>query len=927
MLLHCVLNTLLAGALAAGTATPTAPAPDKVPLAGAWRFALDPQNEGVTNNWFQQELPDQIQLPGTTDEAQKAPLNEAAETGRLTRVHPYVGAAWYQRDLDVPRAWAGKRVVLTLERTKSSRLWLDGKPIGEQSFLVAPHVYVLGTLLAGKHRLTLRVNNAELPKIGDAHQISDQTQTNWNGIVGELSLLLTDAVWIEDVQVYPDRAAHKVRVRVEVGNASGLTARGSLALSVLALKGGYAVPEPAPTTFAATGKSTVVEAEYDLGQNAMTWDEYSPALYRLSVALKALARGHICHDSRSVAFGLRDFKAAGTQFAINGKPIFLRGRVDSAAYPLTGYAPMTLDGWRRVFQIVKSYGLNHVRFHSWCPPEAAFAAADELGIYLQPELPNWMNFGDPAHDEFLHAEGERLLRAFGNHPSFVMLSLGNELGGSQEQMAGVVQQLRAFDSRHLYAQGTNNWFPGPGAGDDYYASFQYQGKKLRGSYATVDAPLGHVQIGPPSTLKDYTAEIAGLSVPPVSQEVGQYQVAPDFREIEKYTGVLRARNLEAFRKRLEEAGMLAQAGDFRRASGALAALCYREDIEAALRTRGFGGFQLLDLMDFPGQGTALVGMLNALMEPKGIIEPAKWREFCSETVPLLRMPKYTWINSETFTATVDLAHYGAADIANPAPIWTLRDGSGHLLKSGRLADKAVPRGTLTSLGEIQIPLNKYVAPDKLQLEISLVGTNIRNTYNFWLYPDAADSAPGKVVVSRALDDAARATLASGGSVLLVPDPASLTESIAGSFAPDFWNFGMFRKMAEERHAPVPPGTLGILCDPKHPAFAHFPTESHSNWQWFHLLMNSRALKLASLPAPYRPLVQVIDNDERALKLGALFEAQVGTGKLLVCAIDLIGQKDKPEARQLLSSLLAYMNSDAFAPTTAVDDATLANILK
>ena len=927
MLLHCVLNTMLVGTLTAGARTPAAPAPEKVSLAGDWRFALDPQNEGVSGQWFQQDLADQIQLPGTTDEAKKGALNQTNETDRLTRLYPYVGAAWYQHDLEVPRTWAGKRVVLTLERTKSSRLWLDAKPVGEQSSLVAPHVYVLGTLAAGKHRLTLRVSNAELPKVGDAHQISEQTQTNWNGIVGELGLRLTDAIWIEDVQVYPDRAAHKARVRVEVGSASSLPARGSLDLNILALKGNYAVPEPPPTTFTAKGKSTVVEVEYDLGRSAVTWDEFSPALYKLTASLKATSGGRVCRDARDFTFGLRDFKTAGTQFAVNGKIVFLRGRVDSAVFPLTGYAPMTLDSWRRALQTAKSYGLNHVRFHSWCPPEAAFAAADELGVYLQPELPNWMNFGDPAHDDFLRAEGERLLRTFGNHPSFVMLSLGNELGGSQDAMAAVVQQLRALDSRHLYAQGTNNWFPGPGVGDDYYASFQYQGKKLRGSYATVDAPLGHVQIGPPSTLKDYASEIAGLRVPAVAHEVGQYQTAPDFREIEKYTGVLRPRNIEAFRKRLEEAGLLNQTSDFLRASGATVELCYREDVEAALRTRGFGGFQLLDLMDFPGQGTALVGMLNALMESKGIVEPAKWREFCSETVPLLRMPKYTWTSSETFAATVDLAHYGAADIANPAPIWTLRDGSGHLLKSGRLAEKAVPRGTLTALGEIQIPLKKYSAPDKLQLEISLVGTNIRNTYSFWLYPDAADTAAGKIVVSRTLDDATKAALAAGGSVLLIPEPASLTQSIDGAFAPDFWNFGMFRKMAEEKHVAVAPGTLGILLDPKHPAFARFPTESYANWQWFHLLTNSRALKLAGLPAQYRPLVQVVDNPERAQKLGALFEAQVGTGKLLVCAIDLIGQKDKPEARQLMSSLLAYMGSEAFAPTAAVDDAALASILK
>ena len=104
--------------------------------------------------------------------------------------------------------------------------------------------------------------------------------------------------------------------------------------------------------------------------------------------------------------------------------------------------------------------------------------------------------------------------------------------------------------------------------------------------------------------------------------------------------------------------MLDQAHDFFKASGALAVVCYREDIEAALRTPEFGGFQLLDIQDFPGQGTALVGILNVFMENKGMIEPEQWRGFCSETVPLFRMEKYVWTNDETLTGKVQIAHYG-----------------------------------------------------------------------------------------------------------------------------------------------------------------------------------------------------------------------------------------------------------------------------
>jgi hypothetical protein len=902
-------------------AAPPLFAGDWAPLAGQWRFALDPKNEGVTQKWFEGRLPGQIQLPGTTDEAQKGTRNDARETGRLTRVFPYEGAAWYQRDIEVPSAWATQRVVLVLERTKSSRLWVDGNAVGGQDSLVAPHRYALGALAPGPHQLTLRIDNAERPPIGDPHQISDQTQTNWNGIIGKIGLAITGVVWIEDVQVYPDFAARKVRVRVELGNETGQAAAGTLALSA-------SVGSPVTVRFAAPGERAVTQATYTMGDEAKGWDEFTPTLYALAVSLEASAGGRRLDDRREVTFGLRDFSSrGGSQFHINGKTIFLRGRHDACVFPLTGYPPMTVEGWLRVFEIAKSYGLNHHRFHTWTPPEAAFEAADRLGIYLQPELPNWSGYGEPAHDDYLRAEGERLLRAFGNHPSFVMLSLGNELGGNQEARAAFVKHFRELDGRHLYAEGTNNWVPFVPPGDDYFASFQVRGKKVRGSFGSVDKPLGHVQTGPPSTLKDYSDAIAGVPVPVIGHEIGEYQTAPDFREVAKYTGVVRARNLEAFRERLEKQGMLDQADDFFRASGALAVRCYREDIEAALRTRGFGGFQLLDLQDFPGQGTALVGILDAFLDSKGLIEPARWREFCSETVPLLLMAKRTWTRGETFSAGAEVAHYGPSGIAGAVPTWTLREaGNGRWLASGRLPDARIAQGSVTSLGEIRIPLAVAPAPSKLRLDLALEGTAFKNSYDIWIYPDTVDTAPSQVVVSRSLGGALQA-LASGARVLLLPEPAKLTQSIEGMFASDFWNWGMFRSLAEERHMAVAPGTLGILCDPKHPALADFPTESHSDWQWFHLLQNSRALILDAMPAGYRPLVQVIDNYERAHKLGVVFEARVGPGRLLVSSIDLAGQSDKPEARQLMHSLLRYMNSSQFQPATEVDGALLGSIIR
>jgi len=894
-------------------------------LAGQWRFALDANNAGVNDKWFGKKLDDTIQLPGTTDENHKGKLNNTRETSHLTRIYTFSGSAWYQQDINIPAEWSNKRIMLLLERTKNSRVWVDGNGLGSQNSLVTPHIYSLGPLSPGKHQLTLRINNSEYPNIGDAHQISDQTQTNWNGVIGRIGLTATDPIYIDDVQVYSDVAGKKIRVRVEAVNTAGLLANSTLTLNASKTDG---TPQGKPVSmpFPAGDKPTIVEVNYPLGDTAQCWDEFTPVLYKLVVWLDASSANKKYADSREVIFGLRDFKAKGTQFNINGKATFLRGKHDACVFPLTGYPPMAVEGWLKVFNIAKSYGINHYRFHTWCPPEAAFEAADQLGIYMEPELPNWANFGEPNHDRFCEAEGERLLKTFGNHPSFVMLALGNELGGKQELMAPVVRHFRQLDSRHLYAQGTNNWFGMVDPSDDFWVSWQVRWQKIRGSYAAVDTPLGHIQVGPPGTDKDYTREIKGVTVPVISTEIGQYQVYPDYREIEKYAGVVRARNFEVFRDRLKQNGMLDQADDFFRESGALAVICYKEDIEAALRTRGFGGFQLLDLQDFPGQGTALVGILDAFMDSKGLIEPARWREFCYETVPLVRMSKYTWTAGETFNTKVQVAHYGSSDINN-AVVWTLRNYRGDTLASGKFPVQNISQGMLVSLGDINIPLKDIASPAKAKLTLAIEGTKFTNSYSIWIYPDEVDTSAGSVLISRKYDDATRNALSAGKSVLLMPGPNDINNSLPGMFASDFWNYGMFKKLAEERKVPVAPGTLGILCDPNHPALAEFPTEFHSNWQWFNLLQNSRTMILDAMPAGYRPIVQVIDNCERAKKLGDVFEVKIGKGKLLVCSINLPAIQDKPEARQLLHSLLRYMNSSHFEPKTAIDEATLSHILQ
>lgn len=921
-------------------------------LHGSWAFSLDPVDAGRAEQWFLGDLSEAIHLPTTAEEAGYGALNDKTDMEHLTRVRPYVGAAWYQKRIEVPESWSGKRITLRMERTKKTDVWVDGRHAGTEGTLVAPHVYDLTEPLGpGEHRLTVRVDNTKHPIAQSAHQISDQTQTNWNGILGEIGLRATDRVWIEDAQVYPDVQAKIAEVKIAIGNATGRAISGQLILSA-ASRNPNRKHQAGPVSVnfqsgAAVSPANLIEVRFELpmGDDVLLWDEFDPALYVLSVELTGKVAGAEARDGRQVSFGMREFRAKGRQFAINGRPTFLRGKHEGLVFPITGYAPTDKESWLRAFRIAKTYGINHYRFHTCTPPKAAFEAADALGIYLQPEVPVWNMIGYgkfSEYDEWCRSEAEHIIREFGNHPSFVMMSMINEAPGGPE----LVAHLKSLDSRHLYIHGTNSTRDRVVPGDDYWVTkcvLPGEGKFLpirASSYAT-DKSLGHVEEQPPSTMADYSAAMEFSTVPLVSHETGQYEVFPDFREIDKYTGVTQARNFEAFRDLMARRGMLDQNQDFHRASGAFTVLCYREEIEACLRTPNFGGFQLLDLQDFPGQGTSLVGILDAFMDSKGLIEPEEWREFCCEVVPLLRMEKYVWTDAETFRGKVQVAHYGRDDLKAAVVEWLVKDESGQEVARGALPKMNIRQGNVRDIGDMSFSLQSLSFPQKLTIEITIRGTSYRNHYPLWVFPARIEvSSPHNVVIRRPYDEKTREILSNGGTVLLLPelpslhgiyrdptskkrgpfkpDPKFMADPFEGMFIPVFWNFTMFPTLAA--------GTDGFLCDPSHPALADFPTEFHCNWQWWHLIKHARPVILDDMPADYRPIVQPIDTFCRSHKLGLIFETKAGAGKLLVCAIDLPAIKDRPEARQMMRSLIRYAGSEDFAPRSDLGQETLTQLV-
>ena len=834
----------------------------------------------------------------------------------------YLGAAWFQKKVKVPKKWANKQVLLKLERPHwETTVWIDEQEIGKQNSLGTPHSYFLNEpLVPGEHLLTIRVDNRikEINPGVNSHSLADHTQTNWNGLVGELSLRALPLVYLDKVRLYPDVEHGLVKVEVEAGNAADGPRACILKLRSISGGSGEKQEQLVFKFIVAKGKrGEIVELSYPMGESPALWDEFHPNLYQMDLELIS-GEGV---DTRQVTFGMREFKAEGQRFTINGRPVFLRGTLECAIFPKTGYPATDTAYWKKILKAVRAHGLNHVRFHSWCPPEAAFVAADELGVYLQVECSSWANSGasigdGKALDKWLYKEAEHILEAYGNHPSFCLMAYGNEPAGVNQvsYLNEFVTFFKDKDPRRVYTGG---------AGWPFIESADYindPGARIQGWGQGLNSIINSTA---PQTAFDYGQIIEQTPMPYVSHEIGQWCVYPNLKEIAKYDGVLKARNFEIFQETLEENGMAHLADSFLLASGKLQALCYKADIEAALRTPQMAGFQLLDLHDFPGQGTALVGVLDPFWEEKGYITPGEYSRFCNETVPLARLQRRIFSNDQTFEAEVEAAHFGSEALSYPDIRWKISSAEGSLVAEGSFDKAELALGNAQSLGIIALELGQFSKAEKLNLEVSV--TQYSNDWDFWVYPRALpDLDEGNILVTGVLDRAAKKVLQEGGKVLWTLAPNSLSDSSGGDialgFSSIFWNTAWTNGQA--------PHTLGILCDPDHAALAEFPTEYHSNWQWWDAMHHGQAIRMDGFKSKIEPVVRIIDDWFENRPLGLIFEARVGDGKLLISGADLLSDREnRPEAKQLLYSLKKYMGSSRFQPSKEITNAELDQLIK
>ncbi len=904
---------------------------ESMSLHGEWRIAIDgnykdwPRKMGEEHEWYKSELPsnnsnkllndfyfknaayklnDWINLPGSTDEAQiGVPLLEVEPfTIGLERKITYDGAFWTQRKINIPSNWEGKTVYFSMERLLlSSKVYWDGKFIGEDYGLAYPHKFLIDTTItAGEHVITVLVNKDDLRYQQYGHHVVNGNGISWNGIIGKIELIAYNSkCHIKNVIISPNILSKSIDI--------------NLSLVKNNIKNGkivFSIRKKGEKNFKQI-KSEILDGIYlktnlAIPQPIELWSEFSANLYELQSEI--FVDNEII-DSKIATFGMRNISTLDGNITINGNKVFMRGTLDNGVSPLNGYPDMNVEEWLRKFKIFKSYGINLVRFHTWCPPEAAFEAADELGIYLQPELS-----GSP------YSELDRILETYGNHPSFCMLSLNNEAFSHNKLTKKIILDAKIKDNRHLYTCTTHP--VKADCVDDFYVSawgnhpineWPNFNKIVGISWGGGDnVNVSRFNTTMPETKSDYRMDIVGINAPTLSHEVGQWIMMPKFDEIDKYSGTLRNTNYERFKRLFEKNHSIIFAEEFAQGSGKFSALLYKEEIESALRTPNFGGFELLGLRDYQGQWTAIVGILDIFTDSKGIVSAEEHRKYCNSIVPLARLEKRIFYNNERFSSEIDIANYSFNDLPKQTPEWQLLSTDNKIIHKGQLNTLDIKKGELTSFQKIDCSLENVNKSSKLVLKVFIPNTEIENTWDIWVYPSKGSTNINDVnIVTRNQINEMEELLSKGEKVLLVLSKTDLEDSREGCFATVFWN-SLF-KWPQKSH------TLGIYCDSKHPAFYSFPTENHSNWQWWDIAMNANAVNLNEFPKNFEPIISVIDSYHFNNKLSYLFECKIGNGKLLVSTIDLLNNLDKrPASNQLKESLLNYMNSDLFNPKATIN---------
>lgn len=828
-------------------------------LSGQWNYRLDPDDQGGNERWFTEQFSvDPFQLPGTTAEnkigrkldrnIEKAWTKDAVASFR--EHDSYRGVLWLQREVVLEEVPDGPLYVFFERILGRSEVWINGEYISKEDSMSTPHEHMIPyEKCAGKSFvLTVKIDNRNHHHLGElASGYTDQTQTFWCGIVGKL--LLTTHVLENRATVYFDTDTRLLHVHIKDISDADVTIKNKQNQVVEV------------TTYEKQSSTNGVHISMNI-KNESHWNECTTDYYIAEIVTK---RGGI-----QKPIGIVDLATKGKHFTVNNQRIFLRGTLDCAIFPQTGYPPTDQESWREIMGEIKACGLNHIRFHSWCPPEAAFLVANELGIYLMPEGPFWLDewfdnsVGDyEEHYSFIEHECKRIIETYGHHPSFCFFAVGNELHGDFPFLAKILSDER-FKQQEILTTITANttnllrdFYEGA---DDFFIGVEYEKRGLRGNRFLDEQTIG--------TNFNYENSLDIIPVPTIAHEIGQYASYPDLTEIDRLNGVLSATNLLAITHDLERNGLAELANDFLIDSQKTAYEMYKNEVESMVRSDSLAGYQLLGLQDYPGQNTAMVGFLDSSWEQKGVIEREKIYQIYGPVIPMIELEKRVFESDESIRF-----HYGIRnDCLQPLDgtlIILLKDESGIIQEEQIELPKMMSGYRVLGERSWQLPsfeqtgLKAYTFAAIFQSEKG----QFTNEWSIWVDHSTFDVTPYDYMSTNQLTSQVIEDVSAGGTRILHVEPQYFDATIQGNYFPVFWSPVFFTSS----------DSVGTHIEKEHPLFTHFATERFASMQWKELLEDA-------VHFPWKQaggIVQTVPNFFNHEIRTYVAEVKIGKGKLII----------------------------------------------
>ena len=879
-----------------------------ISMCGKWEFSTDPTAVGRDAGWMRPgavwpgqrklEVPGCWEAQGVGEPGTSHIWSIAYDANPYPLRHIYMGAAWYRRSVAVPAAWQGKRIWLKIGGVRAQGwFWVNGQPVAQVENYCAVNKYDITDLVTpGKDVAVVAMVRNDLPsRMGQVSSLH-----RWGGIYRDVELEATPATWVDNCWVESafDRKAAIVHVAVHTANQKlpeALVAE----IQIRTLAG-----QPAgQATREISGGQDAAEVACEVPlSDFRPWTPEAPNLYVAEVTLRTAKQPVHGWSER---FGVRKLEVRGERFFLNNQPFLVRGYGDDSIYPLTLCSPASREEHLKHLSIARRSGFNYVRHHTHTELPEFYAAADEAGILVQPELPY---YGHDVTEEFPF--------------------------DPKRDLSELITHCRRYVSLATYCMGNEGSLGTPLNNELYQMAKQSDPARL---VLHQDGGKGNAKDNSdfrPGPTSPWTPGSVACDAPFVAHEYLNLGLKSDPRLDPRFSGPYApANDLATYEASLQRVGLSRAWGDACMDAGhALQRYYQKQGVEAARLDPACDGYCFWTLVDvlckqrsaqkmYAGQG-----LYNAFWEPKsGGATPEDFHHFNAPTALLLRSERKTAVAGETLELPLWISHFGG-DAFHDATLDCSLNAEGKALASGSLTHLDVAAGEVRELGTARITVPGLASPVHAVLEAQLRGSQSNNHWDVWLFPKRTPGDGTGLAASDALYPVL-STRYPGIARAGTPQGDAAAVIVTSAADPAAISLGRTVVLLEPT-LPAPNvklewwwiGDQAGTAMAKHPVFGDFPHSGTLSPLWFGIVKHAEVLQPDDVYCKAEPLMV----GEGILGYSHyLSQARIGQARLLRAdGLDFV-QTDAPANAWLLDQLLDYARSAAFAPQTTLDAAAVA----